>query len=72
MTRDELRRLAIRLARHTDAEGSGFCGECEAPALFDDPEHAPDCPIAALEAEEAASKAKPAGEFEGEFGNGKY
>ena len=62
MTYDELRRLAIRLSVHTDLQDQQSCGECGG-----EPKHAPDCPIAELEAEEVAATTKPAGEYEGEF-----
>ncbi len=56
MKRDELRRLAIRLAYHSDRDGQNFCGKCEVEfGPYDSLAHTPDCPIAELEAEEKAS-----------------
>ena len=62
MNRAELRRLAIRLARHTSEEGGICyvrCRDCEewTEELRADTavKHTKDCPIAELEAEEAAS-----------------
>jgi hypothetical protein len=59
MKPDELRRLAIRLAKHRDMDGTGLCGECGEYDLLDDVKHEPNCPIAELEAEEARSKLRP-------------
>lgn len=58
MTRDELRRLAIRLARRKDRDGDTYCGECFNDPI-DDAKHDKDCPIAELEAEETRSKLRP-------------
>ncbi len=55
MTRDELRRLAIRLAMTKRLDGM-ICQHCCWFSMGDDPRHQTDCPIAELEAEEAASK----------------
>ncbi len=63
---DELRRLAISLAM-TERHGGMLCRRCCWFSMEDDPRHSPHCPIAALEAEEAAATTKTAGEFEGEF-----
>ena len=54
MTHAELRRLAIRLARHIDRDDDYYCGECKEPAPPHGKGHTPTCPIAELEAEEAA------------------
>lgn len=62
MNRDELRRLAIRLAKHLRYHQSSpeedYCMECEMINRRGQSRHGADCPIAELEAEEAASKAK--------------
>lgn len=51
----ELRRLAIRLAKHTNEHGDSYCGECRKTDYHDGSlRHTHDCPIAELEAEEAA------------------
>ncbi len=60
MKYDELRRLALRLATHLSYHQSSpeenYCMECEVSSLRDRPRHTPGCPIAKLEAEEAAPK----------------
>lgn len=56
MTCGELRRLAIRLAKRLDDDGDGFCGECHESDPPYGKGYTPDCPIAELEAEEAAPK----------------
>lgn len=57
MEYDELRRLAIRLAKRLPGEcpGNFECDECGTVVNGMLMDHTPDCPIAALEAEEAAS-----------------
>ena len=70
MTRDELRRLAIRLALVESTDGFDItCQECGRRTWNrrHRHRHTPDCPIAELEAEEAAAATKPAGKFEGEY-----
>lgn len=62
MTRDELRRLAIRLAEHIDRDGDVYCGECHESDPPYGKSHTPNCPIAALEAEEAALKSPEVGD----------
>ena len=69
MTRDELRRLAIRLARRVSSVDGYIvsCSQCAQMSESNSMTHTPDCPIAELEAEEAATTTKPAGEYEGEY-----
>ena len=70
MTRDEMRRLAIRLAMTAQGSFGEYPVACRA-CMHDGPSaalrHRAHCPIAELEAEEAATTAKPAGKFEGEY-----
>lgn len=62
MKHDELRRLAIRLAFHLkvdDGKNYIVCRACDERWRMDEVAgHAPNCPIAELEVEEAASKVK--------------
>ncbi len=69
MTRDELRRLAISLARRPASVGGYVvtCSRCAQMSETSAMHHTKDCPIAELEAEEAAATKKTAGKFEGEY-----
>ena len=62
-----LRRLAIQLAITKLPKGSS-CWHCGRHRWTKGViEHTPNCPIAELEAEEAADATKPKGKFRGEF-----
>lgn len=73
MKYNELRRLAIRLAIWEEVRGTRMrhCRACDSAAFvcegLGELKHKSDCPIAELEAEEAASTVKPAGKYEGEY-----